>query len=84
VYRAGLKHPLIEYIRGKGLFLAVALKRDVDLDRFIKTAFTNGLVIDQFLFSGDSFRIAPPLIITETEVAHSIQRVLASLDELAK
>ena len=83
-YRVSLKHPLIEHIRGKGLILAVVLKKDVDLARFINAAFTNGLVIDQFLFSGDSFRIAPPLIITEAEVDNSIHRVLAALDEMVK
>ncbi len=62
-YRAGLKHPLIKSIRGKGLFLAVVLKEGVDVGSFISKAFENGLVIDQFLFSDDSFRIAPPLII---------------------
>lgn len=82
-YRAGLKHPLIQCIRGKGLFLAVMLKPGVDVGRFISRAFENGLVIDQFLFSNDSFRIAPPLIISEQQVAESIERVIATLDGLS-
>jgi acetylornithine/N-succinyldiaminopimelate aminotransferase len=83
-YRAGLKHSLIKSIRGRGLFLAVVLKEGVDVGAFISRAFENGLVIDQFLFSGDSFRIAPPLIITEEEVARSIELVLATLDQLSE
>ena len=82
-YRAGLKHPLIRSIRGKGLFLAVVLDQGVDVNRFISKAFENGLVIDQFLFSDDSFRIAPPLIISDQQVDESIERVLATLDGLA-
>ena len=81
-YRAGLKHPLIRNIRGKGLFLAVVLEEGVELAAFISKAFENGLVIDQFLFSVDSFRIAPPLIINEEEVDQSIGRILLTLDQI--
>ncbi|MEN8203650.1 MAG: aspartate aminotransferase family protein [Bacteroidota bacterium] len=79
-YRRDLKHPLITSIRGRGLFLAVVLEEEVDVRRFISHAFENQLVIDQFLFSNNSFRIAPPLIISEDEVDDSIQRVLATLN----
>ncbi len=79
-YRQGLKHPFIKSVRGRGLFLAVVLDDEVDLPRFISNALENGLVIDQFLFSDNSFRIAPPLIITRDEVDDSIQRVLATLN----
>ncbi|MCK5067207.1 MAG: aspartate aminotransferase family protein, partial [Bacteroidales bacterium] len=83
-YRDGLKHPLIKGIRGRGLFLAVELEEGVNVARFISHAFENGLVIDQFLFSDDSFRIAPPLIISSEEADDSIERVLATLDWLMK
>jgi acetylornithine/succinyldiaminopimelate/putrescine aminotransferase len=79
-YRFGLKHPLISEIRGLGLFLGVVLEKGVDVGRFITRAFENGLVIDRFLFSDNSFRIAPPLIITKDEVDDSMQRILATLD----
>jgi acetylornithine/N-succinyldiaminopimelate aminotransferase len=81
-YRSRLKHPLIKQIRGKGLFLAVVLMEGVNVGRFISKAFEHGLVIDQFLFSDDSFRIAPPLIISEMQVNESIERVIAALDSL--
>jgi len=83
-YAFGLKHPLIQQIRGKGLFLSVVLERGIDVGRFIKRAFENGLIIDRFLFSDISFRIAPPLIITKDEVDDSIQRILATLDWMMK
>ncbi len=83
-YRRALKHPLIREIRGRGLFLAVVLEQGVEVNRYIARAFEKGLVIDQFLFSDNSFRIAPPLIISEKEVDDSIQRVLSALDELSK
>jgi len=83
-YREGLKHSLIRGIRGRGLFLGVVLEEGVSVARFISRAFENGLVIDQFLFSDDSFRIAPPLIISENEVDISMERVLSSLNALMK
>jgi len=81
-YRKKLKHPLIRSIRGRGLFLAVRLVKEVDVGRFISRAFENGLVIDQFLFSDDAFRIAPPLIISDEEADLSVERVLTTLDDL--
>ena len=83
-YREGLKHSLIRGIRGRGLFLAVVLDEGVNVARFISQAFEKGLVIDQFLFSDDSFRIAPPLIISEEEADISMERVLSVLDGLMK
>jgi acetylornithine/succinyldiaminopimelate/putrescine aminotransferase len=83
-YRNLLQHPRIRRIRGKGLFLAVVLEEEYDVGEFISRAFTNGLVIDRFLFSGDSFRIAPPLIITEKEVDDSARLILQTLDQLEK
>jgi len=82
-YRDGLIHHMITGIRGRGLFLAVVLEREVHVSRFISRAFENGLVIDQFLFSDNSFRIAPPLIISDHEVDESIERILATLNGLA-
>ena len=83
-YRSQLIHSLIKDVRGKGLFLAVILDEEVNVGRFIQRAFENGLVIDQFLFSGDSFRIAPPLIISKEEVDDSIHRILGTLDWFLK
>ena len=80
-YRENLKHPLIKDIRGRGLFLAVALMEGIDVGRFLKNAFSGGLIIDRFLFSETAFRIAPPLIITEEQVDDSSRRILAALDQ---
>lgn len=83
-YRKGLKHPLIRGLRGRGLFLAVELIGGVDVAAFITRAFDQGLVIDRFLFSDDSFRIAPPLIISDQEADLSMEKVLTTLDGMNK
>jgi 4-aminobutyrate aminotransferase-like enzyme len=82
-YRDGLKHHMIRGMRGRGLFLAAVLDQEVQVSRFISRAFENGLIIDQFLFSDNSFRIAPPLIISEQEADESMERILATLNGLA-
>jgi acetylornithine/succinyldiaminopimelate/putrescine aminotransferase len=79
-YRKALNHSLIRGIRGRGLFLSVQLTEGVDVASFINQAYKQGLIMDQFLFSDDSFRIAPPLIITEEEVDLSLERILGALD----
>lgn len=81
-FKMGLRHKLIREIRGKGLFLAVVLQEGVNVGKFISRAFENNLVIDQFLFSDDSFRIAPPLIITESEVDLTMERLMLVLDQM--
>jgi acetylornithine/succinyldiaminopimelate/putrescine aminotransferase len=82
-YRMSLNHPMIKHIRGRGLFLAVVLDQEVNVSRFISREFENRLLMAQFLFSDDSFRIAPPLIISEAEVDETIDRIVATLDGLA-
>ena len=79
-YRNGLRHPFIREIRGRGLFLSVVLDEGIDVGKFISAAFENGLVIDRFLFSDDSFRVAPPLVIRKEEVSETTDRILTTLD----
>jgi acetylornithine/succinyldiaminopimelate/putrescine aminotransferase len=83
-YREGLDHPKVKEIRGKGLFLGVQLAPPVDIGKFISKAFDNGLIMDQFLFSDDSFRIAPPLIITSGQVDLTIQKIRDTIDAITK
>ncbi|MBN1131827.1 MAG: aspartate aminotransferase family protein [Bacteroidales bacterium] len=82
LYRKHLKHPAIQSIRGKGLFLAVVLKQGLPVDRFLDYALEEGLIIDRFLFCDNAFRIAPPLIINDTEVLLSVNKIEKALDRL--
>jgi len=42
----------------------------------------NGLIVDQFLFNESSFRIAPPLTISEDEIKLIVEKIILSLQEL--
>lgn len=69
-------------IRRQGLFLACDLETEEIywklLDRFID----NGLVTDSFLYKLNSFRVAPPLTISDSETNEAIELIIKSLNEI--
>ena len=77
-------HPAVDVIRRKGLMLGVQLKPDVSVSALMKAFKKHHLVVDQFLFDPGSFRIAPPLTITENEIEEALTRIEASLNECIK
>ncbi|MCF6170640.1 MAG: aspartate aminotransferase family protein [Bacteroidales bacterium] len=75
-------HPVVQNIRRAGLMLAVEIKAGFSVSKLVKLLQANGLIVDQFLFNNSSFRIAPPLTITEKEIRGVAREVVKSLDEL--
>lgn len=74
------EHPAVAAIRRKGLMLGVEVKPNIAINA-VMTAFKNHhLVVDQFLFNPTSFRIAPPLTISEIEVEEAAAKVVSSLN----
>jgi len=63
-----LHHPIIKEVRSSGLMMAVELTRRKYLKHVVAHAMELGAVIDYFLFNNKSFRLAPPLIISESEI----------------
>jgi len=51
-------------------------------EKFSRAALDQGLVIDWFLFKPATFRIAPPLTITDDEAREACRRLKAALDTL--
>jgi len=82
LFRSLLVHPAIQEIRGKGLFFAVELGDTGKLMKFIFKALENGILTDWFLFNDTSFRITPPLTITEEEIRLACKKILTTLDEV--
>ncbi|MGB4839737.1 MAG: aspartate aminotransferase family protein [Saprospiraceae bacterium] len=77
-----LIHPLIYEVRSSGLMMAVELTDPGFLTPFIDKVIAKGVLIDYFLFSESSFRIAPPLIISDEEIRYGTNIILESLSEL--
>ncbi|MFC2100502.1 aspartate aminotransferase family protein [Bacteroidota bacterium] len=75
-------HPLITEIRRKGLFIGIELKDIESCNKLNERFIRNGIIVDRFLFKPDSFRIAPPLIITEDEIHKTIALIIKSLNEV--
>jgi len=75
-------HPLIKEIRQIGLMLAVELVDQKTTDRVVGEMFKSQLIIDRFLFNPTSFRIAPPLTITEDEIIMIARRILKALNQI--
>ena len=80
-FRDLMTHPSILEIRGKGLLIALKLKSDAQNMRLFKRANMHGFITDLFLFNSDSFRIAPPLIISDNDIKELSDRILKALDD---
>jgi acetylornithine/succinyldiaminopimelate/putrescine aminotransferase len=76
-----LVHPAIKTIRRKGLMLGVQLGDNIAIAAVMKAFKKHHLVVDQFLFNSSSFRIAPPLTITKTEIDEALAIIIASLND---
>lgn len=82
IYRKLLKHKEILDIRGEGLFMAVKLKNRIRVKKVLPELLSNGFLSNSFIFCYDSFRIAPPLIISEDEIEESSAAILKVLNAL--
>lgn len=74
--------PAVSKIRQAGLMLGIELKEGICMEKLMKLFKKHFLVVDQFLFHSHAFRIAPPLIINETEINESIQLITNALNEI--
>jgi acetylornithine/succinyldiaminopimelate/putrescine aminotransferase len=81
LFKNEIKHPLVSGIRGEGLLLAVKLQSPELLKQVISRAPEHGLLLDYFLFSNDTFRVAPPLTISEDEILEACKLIRLLLDE---
>jgi len=84
LFQSLLKHEAIEEIRGKGLLIAVQVKDFDFMMKVLKYCFKHGVLSDWFLFNDASFRIAPPLTISEEEIRTACKVILEGLDYATK
>jgi len=76
------KHPLVKEVRSKGLLMAVELGSFNKMLDLVKFGVKNGFITDWFLFCDTSFRISPPLTITEKECRLAAELIVKGLDEI--
>jgi acetylornithine/succinyldiaminopimelate/putrescine aminotransferase len=83
LFKRLLVHPKIKEVRSAGLWLAVELESFDILIQVIHECLRNGLLTDWFLFNNRSLRIAPPLIITESQIEWACKVILAAIEKKA-
>jgi len=66
-------------IRRKGLALGIDLADPSKRKPFLDSCLEQGVFIDYYLFRPATFRIAPPLVISEEEIRDGMERLLKSI-----
>jgi acetylornithine/succinyldiaminopimelate/putrescine aminotransferase len=79
LFRKLLVHPSIKNIRSKGLMMAIEFDSFETVKKIMSKGLENGILIDWFLHCSNSIRIAPPLIITESQIEEACQKLINSL-----
>ena len=82
LFRSLMQHPRILELRTAGLIMAVEFDSFETNQRVFTACLENGLVTDWFLFTPQYLRMAPPLIITETDIRKFCSIILEACDRL--
>lgn len=80
LFKKLLQHKRVKEIRGAGLMLSLQLASFEENKRIIDYCIAKGVIVDWFLHCSDAMRIAPPLIISETEIEEACAIILEALD----
>lgn len=75
-----LKHPKIKAVRRIGLMLAIDFETESEVAGIVKKSLDDGVICFWFLSHPNSFRIAPPLIITEEQIRESCAIILNAIN----
>ncbi len=84
LFKQLLQHKAIKEVRGKGLMLAVEFESYETLKQIIDGCIEDGIVTDWFLHCSNAMRIAPPLIITNTEIEEACKIILKNIDKVCR
>ena len=75
-----LQHPSIKELRRIGLLFAVDFESGDKVSAIVNHCKANGVICYWFLSHPNSFRIAPPLTISEQEIKESCEVILNAID----
>lgn len=79
----GLQSKAVKEIRRMGLFFAIELHSHEDVRQVVNYCKDNGLIGFWFLSANTSFRIAPPLTISDQEIKQGIKVIQDAFDLLS-
>jgi len=75
-----IQHPKIKEVRRFGLLFAFDFDTEERVNRIVNYAKEHGVICYWFLSHPNSFRIAPPLTITEDEIREACAVILAAIE----
>lgn len=81
LFRELLQHPEIKEVRGTGLMLSIQLGSFAQVENVSKLCLEKGIIIDWFLHCDTALRIAPPLIISESEITEACRIIIEAINE---
>ena len=76
-----LVHPKIKEIRRIGLLFAIDFETAEEVNRIVEYAKQKGVICYWFLSHPNSFRIAPPLIISEQEIRDACAIIMEAIEK---
>ena len=79
-----LNHPAIMHRNHKGLWMSLQFESAELTKKIAAACIENGIITDWFLFAEDRIRIAPPLCITIDELKNAVQKLINSIDSVAR
>ncbi|MDX1627419.1 MAG: aspartate aminotransferase family protein [Fulvivirga sp.] len=82
LFESLLQHDKVKEIRRKGLMFAIEFESDEQVYQIVQSCLNEGVICFWFLSCPNSFRIAPPLIITEDEIRKACQIIQKAFDAL--
>ncbi len=75
------QHPEVKEIRRKGMFFAIDMACAERVAKVVERCLELGVITFWFLSHPYSFRLAPPLVISEKEVNTALELILQAIDE---
>lgn len=75
-----LSHPAIIEVRRKGMLMAVEFESFEQVHKIYHECLKRGIITFWFLSCNNSFRLAPPLNITENEIREACKRINESIE----
>ena len=75
------QHPEVKEIRRKGMFFAIDMASAERVAKVVERCLELGVITFWFLSHPYSFRLAPPLVISEKEVNTALELILQAIDE---
>ncbi|MDR9374874.1 MAG: aspartate aminotransferase family protein [Schleiferiaceae bacterium] len=77
-----LQHPRVKEIRRKGLFMAIEFATAQEVQHIVTHCLARGVITFWFLSCPESFRLAPPLNISEADLKHGCAVIREAIEQL--